>query len=272
MKTQKLILPLLGSVISLVASFHPQVSSERSYFALSSTAKDINSETKSNFLNQIYQSSECDDINTPPSLSILLQSIASLPNGSDIRGKFVDHSRVGSIASVAHALKGESGGGDLLTPLAAYCMGQAFGNLVKNTIYKKEPAREGSVINICVGTDPRIHGPRLADAFCRGCMEESNLKVAFTGLASTPAMAHLCRSSVGYDASVILTASHLPKEKNGMKFYIRDQGGFTKRQVQELLELTTIKMNGWQNLGILPTTSGGGAVCSDERVSDFSLN
>mmetsp|Transcript_23158 Transcript_23158/g.35123 ORF Transcript_23158/g.35123 Transcript_23158/m.35123 type:complete len:619 (-) Transcript_23158:43-1899(-) len=266
MKLLQILLVLFGTLTRSVSSFQLQAISKRSSFALLSIAKDANSEIKSNFLQQIDQPSECDNLNTPPSLSILLQSISSLANGSDIRGKFLDHPRVGSMASVAHVIKGEGGGGDLLTPLATYCMGQAFGSLVKQIVYENQTERKDSTITICIGTDPRNHGPILADAFCRGCMEESNVKVLYTGLASTPAMAHACRSSGGFDGSVMVTASHLPKEKNGLKFYVRGQGGFTKEQVQQLLGLTTKKINEWQNLGIVPTTSGGGAVCSYERV------
>ena len=45
---------------------------------------------------------------------------------------------------------------------------------------------------ICLGRDPRPHGERLADAFCRGA-ESAGAMVMYTGLATTPSMYEFCR-------------------------------------------------------------------------------
>ena len=101
-------------------------------------------------------------VNTAPSLSIALKSVDGLANRSDIRGKFVDHPRVGSFASVAHAISNAGAGATPLTPLAAHCLGYGFSTMLKERFTEKDRIR------ICIGTDPRPHGVRLADAFARG--------------------------------------------------------------------------------------------------------
>jgi hypothetical protein len=50
---------------------------------------------------------ECDDVNRPPSLNMLLRTLHQLTHegsSTDIRGRFVDHKRVGTVASVAHEI------------------------------------------------------------------------------------------------------------------------------------------------------------------------
>lgn len=134
-----------------------------------------------------FASSECDDINTPRSLSILLRSLQQLPSGTDIRGRFVDHARVGSIANVAHSIGAHSSGGIApLTPLAAHCLGYAFGRMLKDRSVKEE-------LVVALGKDPRPHGSRLCDAFARGVESVDGLRVIYTGLATTPAMFEFCR-------------------------------------------------------------------------------
>jgi hypothetical protein len=135
-----------------------------------------------------FSSSECDDINTPRSLSILTRSLEQLPSGTDIRGRFVDHSRVGSIAHVAHSIGSHSSSGiAALTPLAAHCLGNAFGRIVK------ERSTLDADLVVALGKDPRPHGSRLCDAFARGVEGVDGVRVVYTGLATTPAMFEFCR-------------------------------------------------------------------------------
>ena len=135
----------------------------------------------------VTSSSECDDVNTPPSLSIILRSLEDLPSGSDLRGRFVDHSRVGSIANVAHAIGAHSDGLAPLTPLAAHCVGNAFAKLLKERL-----SASGELV-VALGRDPRLHGRRLCDAFARGVETVEGVRVQYTGVATTPAMFEFCR-------------------------------------------------------------------------------
>ena len=138
------------------------------------------------FLHDFF-SSECDDSNLPPSLSIISRSFEQLESGSDIRGRFVDHPRRGSVASVARAIRGESLAA--LTPFAAHCLGFAFATMIRNS----QPTSAKDVVDICIGQDPRFHGTCLADAFSRGAESVQGVRVVYTGLATTPSMFDFCR-------------------------------------------------------------------------------
>lgn len=144
--------------------------------------------------------SDCDDINTPPSLSKIIDSLHSIQSGSDIRGVFIDHPSRGCILNVSQAIS-SSGQEKALTPFAAYCYGKAFAQMVQircgkgiasstgdwkqesslfldvdvwepfSTFAKLDHEDEDSSLFgktvICVGRDPRLSGIALTDALCR---------------------------------------------------------------------------------------------------------
>ena len=150
--------------------------------------KASDSSNDDSFLEAFFTASEIDDSNVPPSLSIIMRSIANLASGSDIRGSFVDHSRVGSIVNVAHAIgKNADKAMPPLTPLAAHCIGYAFAKM----LLENYPA--GEQVVIAVGRDPRSHGSALADAFGRGAEGVENAVVKYTGIATTPSLFDFCR-------------------------------------------------------------------------------
>jgi phosphomannomutase len=61
----------------------------------------------------------------------------------------------------------------------------------------------------------------------------------------------------------MVTASHLPADRNGFKFFTSQSGGFTKGQIQQLLFLAKKHAQVWFDRGTIPPTSGENAVfCS----------
>lgn len=67
------------------------------------------------------------------------------------------------------------------------------------------------------------------------------------------------------DGAVCVTASHLPKDRNGFKFYT-PQGGFTRKSVLAMNRLASDFAQKWHDLesGMLPPTSGSeGVFCSE---------
>jgi phosphomannomutase len=90
-------------------------------------------------------------------------------------------------------------------------------------------------LTIAVGRDSRISGPLLMDSFLRGIVS-TGANAVDCGMASTPAMfmATLLPGSRS-DASVMLTASHLPFNRNGLKFFTR-KGGLDKADITCILE------------------------------------
>ena len=134
-----------------------------------------------------------------------------LQNGSDIRGV---------------ALEGVRDEKVNLSSEVAMKLGQAFASwLEKNGKGLKK---------VAVGTDSRISGRKLKKAFIEG-LSGSGFDVLDCGLASTPAMFMTTISeNLGVDGGVMLTASHLPFNRNGMKFFT-EKGGFDKNNVSDLL-------------------------------------
>ena len=143
--------------------------------------------------------------------------LQKLQNGSDIRGV---------------ALQGVPGEEVNLTPEVARQLGRAFSIwLQKNKTGSKK---------VAVGTDSRISGAALKKAFISGILNEG-FDVMDCGLASTPAMFMTCiHPDHGVDGGVMLTASHLPFNRNGMKFFT-SKGGFDKGDIRELLQIAAEK-------------------------------
>lgn len=106
-------------------------------------------------------------------------------NGSDIRGRFVDHATRGPLSLVAHAIQDAATDLPSLTPFAAYCIGNALATPM--VLDRKTP------LTIAIGMDPRTHGSRLADALARGAEAVEGARVVFTGIATTPACANFVR-------------------------------------------------------------------------------
>lgn len=123
-----------------------------------------------------------------------------------------------------------------------------------------------NVLTICIGRDPRPHGERLADAFSRGAESVDGVRVLYTDVASTPSMYEFVRADQ-CDAAVMITASHLPEEKNGMKFFSNAVGGLTSQHIDELIVLAQEEGREWYNMGILPPSSGNAGVMCSELVN-----
>lgn len=87
------------------------------------------------FLTDYYVSC-CDNTNMPPSLIKILSSFNDLASGSDVRGRFVDHPRLGSPTVVSRAIARDAAASNLpaLTPFATHCLGYAFATMLKNEL------------------------------------------------------------------------------------------------------------------------------------------
>lgn len=64
----------------------------------------------------------------------------------------------------------------------------------------------------------------------------------------------------------MVTASHLPADRNGFKFFTKD-GGFDKCDIKQLVDYAKLEAQSWHDQGILPPTSGTDAVFCSEWVS-----
>lgn len=65
--------------------------------------------------------------------------------------------------------------------------------------------------------------------------------------------------------SIIVTASHLPEDKNGLKFFTK-KGGLTKSHIDELIGIAQTEARQWYDMGIVPPSSGNAGVLCSELV------
>ncbi len=76
---------------------------------------------------------------------------------------------------------------------------------------QKNPATK----TIAVGMDGRIHSEAIKNEMCRG-FADSGMDVIFVGTCPTPAL-YYALHTLPVDGGIMITASHNPKEYNGMK-------------------------------------------------------
>ncbi len=71
---------------------------------------------------------------------------------------------------------------------------------------------------VAVGMDGRVHSPAIKDEFVRG-LRDSGLSVIFIGVCPTP-LVSFSEYWLPVQAACMITASHNPKEYNGIKFFL----------------------------------------------------
>jgi len=140
----------------------------------------------------------------------------AIQNGSDIRGI---------------AIEGVTGESVNLTSEVVKKIGIAFTKWVgKNFPAKQKP------YNIGVGMDSRLSGPELKASLCKS-LSSTGCTVWDCGLASTPAMfMSTVFDEFNFDGAIMLTASHLPFNRNGLKFFTKN-GGLEKADISDILEI-----------------------------------
>ena len=136
-----------------------------------------------------------------------------LQNGSDIRGV---------------ALEGVEGQHVNLTEQVCRDIGRGF------ALWLMKRTGKADGLRVAVGRDSRLSGPALSGWIC-DAMREQGLNVTDFGMASTPAMfMSTVTEGFTFDGSVMITASHLPFNRNGFKFFT-EQGGLEKEDIKEII-------------------------------------
>jgi len=85
---------------------------------------------------------------------------------------------------------------------------------------------------VCIATDTRISRDMIKEAVTAGLLSCS-LNVVDLGILPTPALALLTRES-GFDAGIMVTASHNPPEFNGIKLFTGNSLGYSQAQEAEI--------------------------------------
>lgn len=141
--------------------------------------------------------------------------LMKLQNGSDIRGV---------------ACEGIEGENVNLTPLASNIIAQSFAAWLS-----KKTGKAVESLTVGIGRDSRITGEALANAAMSG-LSSCGVKVVDCGMATTPAMfMSIVFPETKFDGSIMITASHLPFNRNGLKFFDND-GGLEHEDITAILE------------------------------------
>ena len=90
--------------------------------------------------------------------------------------------------------------------------------------------REGNT-QIIVGRDARLSADKLFDALCEG-INSTGMDVVDIGYCMTP-MTYFAREILGIKPSIMITASHNPKEYNGFKMCAMGRDTIYGEEIQE---------------------------------------
>ena len=138
-------------------------------------------------------------------------NLRELKSGTDIRGKAM----------------GENAG---LTPEAVRRITAAYVLFLERRLGK--PAGQ---MTVAVGHDPRLSSGSIREQVV-AVLTSKGVRVLDCGLSSTPAMFMIIADGL-CDSSVMITASHLPADRNGLKFFLKS-GGLEGSDIDEILDLT----------------------------------
>lgn len=146
--------------------------------------------------------------------TITHDALKHLQNGSDVRGvasDLIDSQPVNLTAAVVREIVA------------------SFVRRVASQLGKSPES-----LRISLGRDSRISGPDLLEAAAEGALSEG-LSVTSFGLATTPAMfMSTVLDGYNFDCACMLTASHLPPNRNGIKFFTLS-GSANKTDVKAIL-------------------------------------
>lgn len=143
-------------------------------------------------------------------------NLKKLQNGSDIRGI---------------SLTGVGGSGvPNLTDKESALLSKGFLLWLCN-----KTGKTPDTLTVAVGRDPRMSGQMLLYGIVTG-LGPYGVKILDCGLASTPAMfMSTVFDEIKADGAIMITASHLPYERNGFKYFTAD-GGLDKKDISQIIE------------------------------------
>lgn len=107
-------------------------------------------------------------------------------------------------------------------------------------VLTKEKAHKPTIL---VGGDTRISGEMLANALMAGICSVG-ADAVYVGVVPTPAIAYLTRH-YGYDAGVVISASHNPSEYNGIKFFNGDGyklSDLLEDEIEEVMRMNSAEL------------------------------
>ena len=152
---------------------------------------------------------------------LLEKKYLKLQNGSDVRGV---------------ALENPDGEQVNLTPEIVTYIAAAFAEYLAEKVGK-----DMSELTISVGHDSRLSADALKAGVLAG-IQKQGCQAVDCSLASTPSMfMSTVLPQLSYDGAIMITASHLPFQRNGMKFFSKE-GGLESKEIKILLNKNVIML------------------------------
>ena len=159
-----------------------------------------------------------------------MNNYLKLQNGSDIRGV---------------AINGVQGENINLNYQVVYNISKAF----VLWISERNKISNFNDISIAIGTDSRLSSPELLKAALEG-VSAYGAKGIDCSMASTPAMFMSTKfDEIKATGAIMITASHLPYNRNGMKFFSQE-GGLDKKDIASILEYASKIESGHLSISI----------------------
>lgn len=164
-------------------------------------------------------------------------ALLKLKSGTDVRGIAVE----------------TPGSKITLTDEAVYLIMKAFCKWMSVKSGKRR-------LKLALGNDVRISTERIVRQV-KAAVLDSGCDLVYTGLCSTPSMFMLLHDA-GWDcdASVMITASHLPFDRNGLKFFT-PQGGLEGQDITAILNMAAD--------GDFIVADGKGAYCEQSYIEEY---
>ncbi len=140
----------------------------------------------------------------------------------------IDYQTLKSGTDIRGCAMGENA---VLTKETALCIGGAF-----ITWLSERTGKNPEQLTVAIGRDSRLTGQDLLAACAEG-MARCGALVWDYGMCTTPAM-YMSLLTEGFkaDASIMVTASHHPSDRNGFKFFL-PQGGVSSTDVTMILQV-----------------------------------
>ncbi len=126
---------------------------------------------------------------------------------------------------------------------------------------EERTGKQAEQLKIAIGHDSRISAGRILSALCE-VFKAHGATVYDCGLASTPSM-FMAVIELPCDASVQITASHHPFNRNGLKFFTKD-GGLDSKDISYILEKA--------GQGKAPILYSGGEVIACNYMEKYAQN
>ncbi|PKP60131.1 MAG: phosphoglucosamine mutase [Candidatus Altiarchaeales archaeon HGW-Altiarchaeales-1] len=140
---------------------------------------------------------------------------------------------------------------DFLTPEFCSKIACVFGNYLNEKFNAK---------NVLVGMDPRTSSDMIRTAVISGLLS-AGCDVYDSGITPVPSIQYAVKEKIyKFDAGIMITGSHIPIDRNGLKFFMPDGNevyGKTEEEIENIYFGNKFKRASWNEIGKIYTADAG---------------